>query len=791
MAKRRIQDSDEEAQTISTVQSSDIEDMEVGAHSSEYESSGFSDGDDGLDSLIGDVVYDTNTEDAYNAASPYEAGDAPSQQPGADGDDGAASGGVFGHSVPLESKLFRQELQTALVKFFTGSEKYAAKIRAMCSENGESLEVEYADVVDTFAVVETDPEIFLLVLSDALTAATRYFFPSYHLIRKKIIGRIVCLPVAESLRNLRNSHLNKLVCISGIVTRRTGVFSEYSLVKYTCAKCRATFGPFVHNTSAAALRMSAVPGGAIPMPSGKSRPLTCFECQGNGPFIVNTAETIYKDYQRITLQELPRSVPPGSLPRSREVVLCYDLIDACKPGDEIDVVGVYKNSYSAALNAKNGFPVFSTLIEASSVRKEAGGAIELTTDDIKEIKALARHPAVVDKLADAVCTSIYGHRNVKMAVLLAMVGGETKEKEGTRIRGDINVLLMGDPGTAKSQFLRFVHAVSHRAVLATGQGSSSVGLTASVRKDTALNEWVLEGGALVLADSGVCLIDEFDKMGEGDRVAIHEAMEQQSISISKAGIVASLHARCAVIAAANPIRGRYNPALSFAQNINLSDPIVSRFDLLCVIQDTVDVAEDRRMGEFILGNHLGNREAAPGSLGLDMLRKYILYAKTSIHPRISHIDTQKIAQLYSDLRKESLGSGIPITVRHVESIIRISEAHAKLRLSSAVCREDIDAAIGMALASFLGAQKYSVSKQLRKKFSKYFDENNDDLAVFILKQMAAETLAAIAADRFNKSDFIARCKNNGLSVGERFFSTRAFADAGFVLSGSVIQREAS
>lgn len=667
-----------------------------------------------------------------------------------------------------------------LVKFFTNSEKYVGLIRLMCSENRESVEVDHAEMYEHFGAIESEPSLFIEVLGEALTRATQIFFPSYHLIKKQIVGRIVNLPLSESLRDLRNTHLNTLVRVSGIITRRTGVFSEYSLVKYTCTKCKATFGPFVSSASSSSTARNA------------STPTTCFECQGRGPFVVNSSETVYKDFQRATLQEIPGRVPPGLLPRSREIILCYDLIDSCRPGDEVDVTGVYKNSYSAALNAKNGFPVFSTLIEASSVVKNTAGASQLTVDDVKEIKALAKHPAVVDLLIDSVAPSIYGHREVKTAVLLAMVGGESKERESMRIRGDINVLLMGDPGTAKSQFLRFIHSTSHRAVLATGQGSSGVGLTASVRKDTALNEWVLEGGALVLADSGVCLIDEFDKMSETDRVAIHEAMEQQSISISKAGIVASLHARFSVVAAANPVRGRYNASLSFAQNINLSDPIVSRFDLLCVIKDTIDLAEDARMGRFILANHFGESENAAGpeapKLSQEVLRKYVQYAKTSVHPVISQVDARKISQLYSELRKESLSSGIPITVRHIESIMRISEAYAKLRLSAYVSKKDIDDAISLTLNSFLSAQKFSVSKQLRRRFSKYFTENTDDLALYILKQMAAETLSAIASARFGKQDFIARCRNSGVDVNQRFFGTEAFAGDGFVVDGEFICR---
>lgn len=664
----------------------------------------------------------------------------------------------------IESSSHQSELIESLVLFFSKSEKYVREIKSMCAYNLESVSIDFADLAPFHDAIEADVETFIRLLDEALSRVTRMYFSNYHLIKPMVHGRICNLPVIEKIRDLRNNHLNRLIRISGVVTRRSGVFSQYSIVKFTCTKCQATFGPFI----------------------GKDvKPTSCFECQGTGPFVVNTSETIYKDFQKITVQEIPGSVPSGSLPRSKDVLLYFDLIDACKPGDEVDITGVYKNNFSLGLNIKNGFPVFATMIDASSVTKKIT-RLEMTDEDVREIKELAKNPNMIDVLVDSVAPSIYGHRDIKTSILLAMVGGQAKEKNGMKIRGDINVLLMGDPGTAKSQFLRFVSSTSHRAVLSTGQGSSAVGLTASVQKDHVTKEWTLEGGALVLADKGICLIDEFDKMNDSDRTSIHEAMEQQSISICKAGIVATLHARCAVIAAANPVRGRYNPALSFAQNINLSDPIISRFDLLCVVKDVIDRTEDTRMAEFILNSH--NTGTAPSKVSQELLRKYILHARNNVHPVVSNIDIQKISHLYADLRKESLNSGIPITVRHIESIIRVSEAFAKLRLSETVAKSDLDSAIALTLESFLNAQKYSVAKQLRKKFSKYFDENNDDLIVFVLKEMMNERLQTSGTASVGRADFVTRCKNSGVAVSEKFFKSERFGSEGFLLRNEKIVR---
>lgn len=301
---------------------------------------------------------------------------------------------------------------------------------------------------------------------------------------------------------------------------------------------------------------------------------------------------------------------------------------------------MYRNNFDIALNSANGFPVFATILEANYVNKKQDvfASFKLTEEDRKEILRLSKDENIgkrvrstfeyipytirsallreilltlcfffgcLKQIIKSIAPSIYGHEDIKTAIALSLFGGVPKDPQGKhRLRGDINVLMMGDPGTAKSQFLKYVEKTAHRAVFTTGQGASAVGLTASVRKDPITREWTLEGGALVLADKGVCLIDEFDKMNDADRTSIHEAMEQQSISISKAGIVTTLQARCSILAAANPIRGRYNPAVTFSENVELTEPILSRFDVLCVVKDTVDPTVDERLANFVLNSHL-------------------------------------------------------------------------------------------------------------------------------------------------------------------------------------------
>lgn len=430
------------------------------------------------------------------------------------------------------------------------------------------------------------------------------------------------------------------------------------------------------------------------------------------------------------------------------------------------MTGIYHNNYDGALNTANGFPVFATVILANHVAKKDNKVAvgELTDEDVKMITSLSKDQQIGEKIFASIAPSIYGHEDIKRGLALALFGGEPKNPGGKhKVRGDINVLLCGDPGTAKSQFLKYIEKVSSRAIFTTGQGASAVGLTAYVQRHPVSREWTLEAGALVLADRGVCLIDEFDKMNDQDRTSIHEAMEQQSISISKAGIVTSLQARCTVIAAANPIGGRYDPSLTFSENVDLTEPIISRFDILCVVRDTVDPVQDEMLARFVVGSHVrhhpSNKEdgglggtpepAMPNTYGVEplpqeVLRKYIIYAKEKVHPKLNQMDQDKVAKMYSDLRKESMATGsIPITVRHIESMIRMAEAHARIHLRDYVMEDDVNMAIRVMLESFVDTQKFSVMRSMRKTFARYlsFRRDNNELLLFILKQLVAEQVA--------------------------------------------------
>jgi DNA replication licensing factor MCM2 len=493
-------------------------------------------------------------------------------------------------TVRYIKKSFKRFLQT--FKDNDESLLYQKRIQDMCSRNSQSLDITYIHLTNTIPTIaywifET-PAIILPHLNATAFELACKQFPGYQEIHSEIYVRIRDFPLEEKIRDLRTFHLNTLIKIVGVVTRRYPVYSQLKKIFYICQRCGMRMGPIYQNEN-----QDFKIGG-------------CAVCASSGPFSMDTEMAVYRNYQRITVQESPGTVLPGRVPRYKDVILFADNIDCARPGDEIEIVGIYTNKYDYGMNVKHGFPVFNTVIEANSVRKLMDMQMsEITTQEKEEIQRLARRPDIHRIIINSIAPSIYGHFNIKTALALSMFGGEAQNINGShRIRGDINVLLLGDPGLAKSQFLKYVEKTFHRTVYTTGKGASAVGLTASVRRDFSSKEWTLEGGAMVLADQGICLIDEFDKMSEMDRTSIHEAMEQQSISISKAGIVANLQARCAVIAAANPIKGRYDPQLSFADNVNLSEPILSRFDILCVLRDEVEPTKDSDLASFIINSHI-------------------------------------------------------------------------------------------------------------------------------------------------------------------------------------------
>ena len=442
----------------------------------------------------------------------------------------------------------------------------------------------------------------------------------------------------------------------------------------------------------------------------------------------------FKDHQVILVQEPPERTPVGQLPRSIEIILEEDLVDKVKPGDRVQVTGVFKCISSQSTNFTGIVRTILIATSVESLNKEATQP-EFVGEDIRNFKTLGKKQKVFEILANSIAPGIYGHQFIKKALILQLLGGCEKNLEnGTHLRGDINILMIGDPSTAKSQFLRHMLSIAPNAINTTGRGSSGVGLTAAVVVDPDTGERHLEAGAMVLGDRGVVCIDEFDKMSEVDRVAIHEVMEQQTVTIAKAGIHVSLNSRCSVLAAANPIYGQYITDIPAARNIGFPDSLLSRFDLCFVVLDEHNSELDRKISERVINNHMFTVDA-PNVLNdtddqviepevkanenqkkqvyekynphlhggekkqiltRNFLRNYLYYARNTVHPVLTDEARNFIDNSWSQLReKASLDSDyankykiVPITVRTLETLVRLSTAHAKARLSDKVEKED-------------------------------------------------------------------------------------------------------
>lgn len=573
-------------------------------------------------------------------------------------------------------------------------------------------------------------------------------------------------------RTIDATHLSRMVAIEGIVTRASLVRPKVIRSVHYAEKTARFYAKLYRDntTSFDAITTPAV----YPLEDPDGNKLT-----------PEYGFSTYRDHQKISVQEMPETAPAGQLPRSVDIVLDDDLVDLTKPGDRVQIVGIYR----ALGGANNNSSSFKTVVLANAVyplhARSTGVAAQekLTDQDVRNINKMAKDRRIFDTLAQSLAPSIYGLDYIKKAVLLMLFGGVEKNLDnGTHLRGDINILMVGDPSTAKSQMLRFVLNTASLAIATTGRGSSGVGLTAAVTSDKETGERRLEAGAMVLADRGVVCIDEFDKMSDIDRVAIHEVMEQQTVTIAKAGIHTTLNARCSVIAAANPVFGQYDVHKDPHKNIALPDSLLSRFDLLFVVTDDVNQVKDRTVSEHVLRMHRfilpgmaegepvrersavslatgtdtvaedldqpvfekfnsllhagvasrATKGTSPTILSIPFLKKYIQYAKQRVKPVLTKNASDYIVKKYSDLRNSDPSSNekrtAPVTARTLETLIRLSTAHAKLRLSKTIDVKDAKVAEEM-LRYALFKEVARKNQPKRRKMAMYGDEDEEDEGV--------------------------------------------------------------
>ncbi len=573
-----------------------------------------------------------------------------------------------------------------------GVYKYKDQINEIYAKGENTLVVLFEDLLasdpDIAEMLKKDPED---LLEDAVEAfknllkfqGTQLNHPDYFV---RITTKDKMSPLLIPLRGLRAKHISSLVWSKGILVRCSTIRPKLEKATFICHLC----------------------GAQIDIDQLTSRirwPKFCTnkrcKAKAQTDFRLISKHSEFIDWQNIMIQEIPEDLPPGRIPRSVQGILTYNLVDTVKPGDRVQFTGIFKSVLAQSIKSNNS-TLFKTYFDTNFIDPEdkAEDAIDLTKEDKKKIEELSKEPFIQKKIARSIAPDIYGRDDLKLASALTLFAGTRKKKPGGGYkRGDIHILFVGDPGTGKSEILKSAIEVSPRGLYTSGKGSSAVGLTAAVIKDTDTGQMNLEAGVVVLANGGVAAIDEFDKMDAADRSALHEAMEQQTVSIAKAGIVATLKAQTAIIAAANPYSGRYDRYKTPTQNIRLPPSLLSRFDLIFIVVDKPNPADDAQMAEFILKNSMltseetleeSNSSVAP--ISRDLLKKYIKHARRTCNPVLSDEAKERIKEFYLELRGQydSEDAIISILARNLDALVRLSEAYAKMALRNKVLMEDVD-----------------------------------------------------------------------------------------------------
>jgi len=564
---------------------------------------------------------------------------------------------------------------------------YVDKIDSMMPTNSTSLTVNYSDFAehsDLELKFRKEPDLILEVFVRAIKETLQVRYPKYaESIKDDISVRITHYPLKKSVREINSKTTGSFITIKAMLIRMSAVESIPTVAVYVC--------PDGHPITCTAKRNFSI-----------TIPIVCNNpnCKHRDFELLQEAST-FVDYQILQLQELPGELPAGKLPKTLGVFVSGNLVDSARMGDVVEITGIVRPELSKEI--KLGIPVqtyrhrlYANNIEQLSNENDFGGKI--TDDDIKKITSMIKN--ITEENATKLAISsfaphIHGHHLIKEALILTMIGSDSQTlSDGTKIRGDINIFLVGDPGTAKSEMGKAAYRVAPRAFYTSGRGSTGAGLTAATIQDKTTGAYMLEPGVTVLADQGLAIIDEFDKMKPEDRSALHEVMEQQSVSISKGGITATLNARASIIAIANPTYGRYDPFRNLTENIpSIPIPLLTRFDMIFVIRDIPDKEKDRKIARHIISAHNNNSlHLEKNTMNMETFAKYLRIAKRK-HPKLSVQAEEKIINYYIKMRNADDESGYAITPRQLEGLIRLTISRAKLLLKDIADEYDADRAI--------------------------------------------------------------------------------------------------
>ncbi len=567
-----------------------------------------------------------------------------------------------------------------------GNYRYFERINNMMASSDQSLVVDYIDL-DSYnptlaKEITHKPDEMLAAFDEAVLSILREIHPDYEQeIHDKVRVRIGNYTVSKGLREINADLIDKLVSVSGMVVRSSEVKPLAKKVAYRCVNC--------NTVSEAQLKGLVL-----------KKPTKCPACSEK-ELEMDPEASIFIDFQMVRLQELPEDLPAGQLPHYVEVTVMGDLVDQCRPGDRIVLTGIIRiEQEQLAPQAKSS--LFRLRMEGNNIEYLGGRAgskdtryverITISAEDERQIRTIAVKPDAYEKLIASFAPHIYGHEPIKEAILLLVVGSVTKRLEdGSTRRGDINLLLVGDPGTAKSEMLKFTAKIAPRGLYTSGRGSTAAGLTAAVIRDKS-GIMMLEAGAVVLGDQGIVCIDEFDKIKPEDRSALHEVMEQQTCSVAKGGIVATLNARTSILAAANPIYGKYDPYKNITENVNLPVPLLTRFDLVFIVKDIPEKERDNLIASHILEIHRDAEHASKPAIDIDLFSKYLAFSK-QVEPVLTPDAIDIIRSYYMDMRKVESEGMITVTPRQLEGLVRLATARARLLLKDRVEAEDANRAI--------------------------------------------------------------------------------------------------
>ncbi len=573
----------------------------------------------------------------------------------------------------------------------TGSFSYVEQIDQMWGKHAKHIVVNYNDLVSSPTIESKfikSPDEILDAFSKAINEILKERFPDYaEKIKHDIRARIANFPVQRSLRQINSEVISKMTSVSGMVVRTSEVKPLAKEVTYRCLDKHIS-------------KFTLIDGMSLDNAVKCQTP----KCPHKNLAIVPEA-CRFIDFQIVRLQELPEDLPPGQLPHYVSVNMKQDLVDFARPGDRIILTGIVRIEQERISGVdKSASALYRLRMDGNNIEFLGGRGVkssrrtereQISPDEEKIVKSLAKNTDIYSRLIDSFAPHIRGHKLFKEAILLLIVGSTQRAlSDGTKVRGDINIFLVGDPGTAKSEMLKFCARIAPRGLYTSGRGSTAAGLTAAVVRDTS-GIFMLEAGAVVLGDQGLVCIDEFDKMRPEDRSALHEVMEQQSASIAKGGIVATLNARTSILAAANPIYGKYDPFKNIHENVNLPIPLLTRFDLIFVVRDIPTPQQDRDIAQHILSQHGTYGTDTTSLVDIDILTKYLAYAKR-IDPVLTKEAESKIMEFYLKMRSvegEDKEKMITITPRQLEGLIRLSTARARLLLKNQVEGEDAERAI--------------------------------------------------------------------------------------------------